>query len=97
MTSLGEYRVGITFNPSGDSRVNEIKKLAAEFIDLCRHLEDPDANPEVRRLWALASTHAEDAAMWAVKAVTKVPRGETVTTAAGRTTAHVPPQQEQRF
>jgi hypothetical protein len=28
------------------------------------------ANPEVNRLWSLAQTHYEDAAMWAVKAAT---------------------------
>lgn len=38
MTTLGEYRVGISFNPSKDPA---------------------------------AMTHVEDAAMWAVKAVTK--------------------------
>jgi hypothetical protein len=69
--TLGEYRVGITFNPSSNPRVDEIKKLAAEFIDLCNHLQDPDADGEVKRLWALATTHIEDAAMWAVKAATK--------------------------
>lgn len=73
MTTKGEYRVGITFNPSNDPHVNEIKKLAAEFIDLCAHLKDPNADGEVVRLWALAMTHAEDAAMWAVKAITKPP------------------------
>lgn len=69
--TMGEYRVGISFNPGGNPHVDELKKLAAEFIDLCRHLKDPDANAEVSRLWALAMTHMEDAAMWAVKAVTK--------------------------
>lgn len=72
--TLGEYRVGVTFNPSGDPHVNEIKKLAAEFIDLCHHHNHPDDEPEIARLWALAITHIEDAAMWAVKAVTKPPR-----------------------
>ena len=32
-----------------------------------------DAGPEVGRLKALAQTHIEDGAMWAVKAATKKP------------------------
>jgi len=68
--TLGESRVRITFNPGQHNQVNELKQLAAEFIDLCNHLKSPSANSEEARLWALAMTHAEDAAMWAVKAVT---------------------------
>jgi hypothetical protein len=72
MTTTGEYRVGIDFNPSGDKDVTEIKRLAAEFIDLCEDLQGQGSEQgEVQRLWALAMTHIEDAAMWAVKAKTK--------------------------
>jgi hypothetical protein len=77
MASLGEYRVGIDFNPSGDKSVNEIKKAAAAFIDLCEDHRGAGAyevDGEVGRLLSLAQTHMEDAAMWAVKAVTKKPR-----------------------
>lgn len=74
--TLGEYRVGISFNPSGDENVSELKKIAADFIDSCESIKVAlgDRGPEVARLFALAQTHAEDAAMWAVKAVTKQPR-----------------------
>lgn len=71
----GEYRVGIDFNPSSDDMVGLIKRAAADLIDLVERIEDGDnrgnAAGEVRRLKALAQTHIEDAAMWAVKAQTK--------------------------
>lgn len=71
MVTLGEYRVGIDFNPGKNPSVDKIKRLAADLIDLCRTEADNTDNPEVERLWALAMTHLEDAAMWAVKATTK--------------------------
>lgn len=63
--SIGEDRVRIKFNPSADSKVDQIKNKTAELIDLCETLKPLDA-----RLVALAQTHYEDAAMWAVKAAT---------------------------
>jgi hypothetical protein len=68
----GEYRVGKDFNPSGNEHVRMIKTMAAALIDYIEELE-PIAGPEVNRLKALAQTHVEDAAMWAVKAATKQP------------------------
>ena len=82
-TSLGQFRVGITFNPSGNERVNSIKQKAADLIDQLeneRPIIKPDAimsdeqarlRNEINRLISLAQTHIEDAAMWGVKAVTK--------------------------
>jgi hypothetical protein len=75
MTSLGEYRVGITFNPGGNPKVDEIKRAAAALIDLCHVGADQTDDPEVGRLWGLAMTHFEDGAMWAVKAITKPKSG----------------------
>ena len=69
--TTGEYRVGITFNPGGNSTVNEIKLAAASLIDQAKAISDASDNPEVKRLAALAMTHFEDGAMWAVKAATK--------------------------
>lgn len=77
--TLGEHRVGISFNPGGHSAVNEIKRRAADMIDCVNALKAPDAInheasntvAEFARLKALAITHIEDAAMWAVKAATK--------------------------
>lgn len=68
MTTKGEYRVGIAFNPSADSMVDKIKRAAADFIDL---VETIDGDGERARLKALAQTEIESAAMWAVKAATK--------------------------
>ena len=72
--SLGEDRVRVKFNPSDDSLVSQIKQRTAELIDLCeQHKRDEPggtARTEVVRLWSLAQTHYEDAAMWAVKAAT---------------------------
>lgn len=71
----GEYRVGITFNPSNDDMVGKIKRAAADLIDLIETIkantDGHDTVVEVIRLKALAQTHIEDAAMWAVKAATK--------------------------
>ena len=70
----GEYRVGITFNPSNDNLVAKIKRAAADLIDLVDDIGSSDganSGSEVQRLKALAQTHIEDAAMWAVKAATK--------------------------
>lgn len=69
--TLGEYRVGISFNPGGHEMVNKIKAAAAALIDLVQTIE---GDSEVQRLKALASTHIEDAAMWGVKAATKPPK-----------------------
>lgn len=72
----GEYRVGINFNPSGDDMVGQIKRHAADLIDLIgaipEHSMNPQQETEVRRLKALAQTEVESAAMWAVKAATKL-------------------------
>lgn len=73
--TVGEYRVGISFNPSNNETVEKIKRMAADLIDTISDIEDNSMNPirdaERKRLKALAMTHVEDAAMWAVKATTK--------------------------
>ncbi len=71
--TIGEYRVRIKFNPSDNSLVSQIKQKSAELIDLCEKHKGASASEddrEIDRLWALAQTHYEDAAMWAVKAST---------------------------
>lgn len=73
--TLGEYRVGITFNPTKYTLVDRIKRRAAELIDYIQ-IEidvkyDGNVPDEVARLRALALTEIESAAMWAVKAATK--------------------------
>ena len=82
----GEYRVGISFNPSNDDTVMCIKRAAADLIDLIECIPLPKEegplgeykrqqshSAEVSRLKALAQTAVEEAAMWAVKAATKGP------------------------
>jgi len=75
--TLGEYRVGLDFNPSGNKTVDKIKRAAADLIDLIDAMEIAydtlEKQGEIIRLKALAMTHVEDAAMWAVKAATKKP------------------------
>ena len=68
----GEYRVGVTFNPGGDTRVDDIKNISAGLID---ELQDiVDTGEEAGRCAAIAQTKFEEAAMWAVKAITKPER-----------------------
>ena len=77
MQTKGEYRVGITFNPSASSVVDEIKRKAADLIDLIESIpsdRDSERGNEAGRLKALAQTEIETAAMWAVKAATKPDR-----------------------
>jgi hypothetical protein len=77
MMTKGEYRVGINFNPSADDMVGKIKRAAADLIDTIELITASDGGDqynEVIRLKALAQTHIEDAAMWAVKAATKPAR-----------------------
>ena len=63
----GEFRVGISFNPSGDKNVDEIKQLAAELIDLIAAAGCDD------RCTELAQTAFENGARGAVKSITRQP------------------------
>jgi hypothetical protein len=65
----GEERVRVSFNPSSNNTVDELKKAAAELIDMCEDLKDPQTS-EKNRCLELAQTAVEDAAMWAVKGAT---------------------------
>ena len=75
--TLGQFRVGISFNPSADPNVDAIKTQAAALIDLINAL--PSQDSEQARLKALAMTEIESAAMWAVKAATKQPMPDHLT------------------
>ena len=77
MMTKGEYRVDINFNPPADDTIGKIKRQAADLIDLIETITASDGGEqynEVIRLKALAQTHVEEAAMWAVKAATKPAR-----------------------
>ena len=72
--TLGESRVRVSFNPSSNPDVDDIKRRAADAIDWCDHhlqafKSDPDGYERVRAM-SLAMEHFEDAVMWAVKAIT---------------------------
>jgi hypothetical protein len=73
--TIGEDRVRIKFNPSASNLVDDIKQRTAKLIDMCdeqsRVMKVPTrSSVEAGRLWALAMTHYETAAMYAVKAAT---------------------------
>ena len=70
MGSIGAARVRESFNPSQDNMVHKIKRYTADLIDLCHHETDEVYDGETQRLWSLAMTAYEEAAMWATKAAT---------------------------
>lgn len=72
MTELtyGEKAVGLTFNPTGDQTVYNIKKAFAVAIDQIQDERARDATPsEKGAMLTLAIREAQTAQMWAVKAV----------------------------
>ncbi len=71
--TYGEKAVGLTFNPSSDPKVDKIKSLYAEIIDIMADVRTPSPNTlpsEQGRLASIAITEAQTAQMWAVKAIT---------------------------
>ena len=68
--TYGERAVGLTFNPSGDAAVQEIKKTYASIIDLLNDARARVTDTEAKRLYSIAITEAQTAQMWAVKAAT---------------------------
>lgn len=67
--TFGEKAVGYNFNPSGDEKVQKLKQLYAEIIDILN--DDRGENRDERaRLASVAVTEAQGAQMWAVKAIT---------------------------
>ena len=68
--TFGQKAVGLSFNPSNDSKVDELKSLYASIIDVLQSFRLEDGSPEAKRLASIAITEAQGAQMWAVKAVT---------------------------
>ena len=74
--TLGQRRVRRNFNPSSNVAVEDLKDIQARFIDYLEALRGrADELPvedkgEYQRWISLAQTSAEEAALWAVKAVT---------------------------
>jgi hypothetical protein len=71
--TYGQKAVGLKFNPSGDSEVNDVKEMYAHIIDRMDALRDVAmscGDPEKARLFSIAITEAQGAQMWSVKAIT---------------------------
>ena len=69
--TFGEKAVGLSFNPSGDDAVTQIKRDFASAITRLDDLRNaPGASGDVKRMLSVAITEAQTAQMWAVKAVT---------------------------
>jgi hypothetical protein len=62
----GEYRVGISFNPSANPAVDDIKRRAADLIDTLAPIAADRDHPGARCA-SIAMTEIESAAMWGVK------------------------------
>lgn len=67
--TFGEKAVGLTFNPSGDAKVQKVKELYAQIIDLLNDTRGEDRSDKARLL-SVAITEAQGAQMWAVKGIT---------------------------
>lgn len=75
MKTLGEKRVRVEFNPQKGEIIQDIKQATAELINLLEDFRNAvpygnPPNPEFQRLITIAQQEYENAAMWAVKAVT---------------------------
>jgi hypothetical protein len=70
--SFGEKAVGLSFNPSGDDKVAQIKRAYAGIIDQLNNLRQDlgDTDGEIKRMFSVAITEAQTSQMWAVKAAT---------------------------
>ncbi len=62
--TLGMKRVGLKFNPSGNTNVHVIKTMQADFIDFAEFLKSTGSDA---RCASIAQTEAETAAMYLVK------------------------------
>ncbi len=67
--SFGEKACGVSFNPSHDPVVDEIKKKSAELVDLIHSLR-LGVTGEAARYYSKAISHIEDGQMNAVKGKT---------------------------
>jgi len=69
--TFGEKLVGLTFNPSGDEKVQRAKELCAELADLLNDNADPSSErPLCRLLFDKTIGDILDAQMNVVKVLT---------------------------
>lgn len=68
--TFGERAVGLSFNPSGDENVLEMKRRSAALIDNVNALREDSTDGEVKRMCSVAITKLQEAQMWVTKAQT---------------------------
>lgn len=68
--TYGEKAVGLTFNPSNDPKVQEVKELYAKIIDLIATYGASKGDVFAGFINEEALSSAMTAQMWAVKAIT---------------------------
>jgi len=68
--TYGQKLVGLTFNPSGNSDVNDSKQSIANLIDLLNDIRSNTNDQEKSRYCSIAITELQTAQMWVVKALT---------------------------
>ena len=72
--TAGEIAVGLTFNPSGDERVNKLKQLFAEAFNIVEQSVPVDdgtiPTARKRKLRDAALQNIITAQMWSVKVIT---------------------------
>ena len=68
--TFGEKAAGVTFNPSNNENVQNIKQHFADIIDLLNGFKEGTQDGEIKRMLSVAITETQTAQMWAVKAVT---------------------------
>lgn len=69
--TFGQKAMGVNFNPSKDPFIDEIKQSFADIADkLDDKRNEPTCTGGAKRYYSKAISHAEDAQMNAVKAVT---------------------------
>ncbi len=70
--TFGQKAVGITFNPSADSRVDRVKQQYANIIDDIHTMRTESDSSVQKHLSEVTIQNAISAQMWAVKAITAV-------------------------
>lgn len=70
LPTFWEKAVWLSFNPSQDPQVSQIKRFYADIIDNLNESRKIVWPGEKGRLLSVAITEAQTAKMWAVKAIT---------------------------
>jgi len=68
--TFGQQLMGVSFNPSGDPVVTEIKQMYADIADKLNDLRSASSSGEQKRQLSVAITEAQGAKMWAIQGLT---------------------------